>query len=420
MTYNEAAFAAGFADYLREIAPGTVERERKRELPHQQIRDLFALGFGTLRLPSQWGGFGWDLPRALDAVIDLAAADPHVAHALRGHFNVIEDSRLAAPDHHPDLIARLAAGDLVGTAYSERKLAPEQDARLELREGVYHLSGVKYYTTGSVYADWIVAAGRDVETGKQINVIVDAHESGVEIVDDWDGFGQTLTGSGTTRFTDVPVAYRNHVDAGSELTPAHSHQIAFLQVYLLSVIAGISAAVARDAVEYVRPRKRTFGVGSIAEPRRNPLVQEVVGELHGIAQSVRSIVLEEARQLDALQVLLHDNTIDDSAKSAAAGERLIRVYSIQSPVIDLALRGATRLFDVGGASATSVDLVLDRHWRNIRTIGAHNPAGQRLQQVGNFRLNGILPPSLGGLEPGDIGIIATTPDLSTSTEGVVR
>lgn len=405
MTTTDQRFDQRFAELLREIATGAVDRERKRELPHAQIRDLCAIGFGVTRLPQDWGGPGWDLARTVAAVIDLAAADPHIAHAFRGHFNVIEDSRLAAPHHHPRLIAALAGGQFVGTAYSERTLGPGQEAQLVNRDGVHHLSGVKYYTTGSLYADWIVAAGRDVETGEQLNVIVDAHDPGVDITDDWDGFGQTLTGSGTTRFTDVPVAFRNHVAAEPHLTPQNAHQAAFLQVYLLAVIAGISAAAARDAADFVRPRQRTFGVAAIAEPRRNPLVQEIIGELHGTALAVRSIVLETARALDGLQNLLRDSTVDDASKLAAAARQLIAVYSIQSHVIDLALRGAGRIFDVGGASATSVELALDRHWRNIRTIGTHNPAAQRLQQAGDYYLNDVVPPALGHLQPSDIGLI---------------
>jgi alkylation response protein AidB-like acyl-CoA dehydrogenase len=402
---SNAVFDQRFAELLPQLAAGTVDRERKRELPHAQIRELLGIGFGTQRISGEWGGPGWDLARTLGSVIDLATADPHIAHAFRGHFNVIEDSRLAAPNHHPALIEALVAGQFVGTAYSERTLGPDREARLVHRDGVYHLSGVKYYTTGSVYADWIVAAGRDVVTGEHVNVIVDAHHPGVDIVDDWDGFGQMLTGSGTTRFTDVPVAYRNHVGNESDLRPQNAHQAAFLQLYLLAVMAGISAAIARDAVTFVRPRHRTFGVAAVAEPRRNPLVHEVVGELHGIAVTVRSTVIEAARALDDLQVLLRDSTIEEEVKTEAAAAELIRVYTIQSQVIDLALRGAGRIFDVGGASATSVELALDRHWRNIRTIGAHNPAAQRLQQAGNFYLNGVRPPALGHLQPADIGLI---------------
>jgi alkylation response protein AidB-like acyl-CoA dehydrogenase len=413
MTDRDSIFESDFAELRHQIEGGTVARERKRELPHQQIRQLLAIGFGTLRLPEEWGGYGWDLPRTLNAIIDLASSDPHIAHAFRGQFNFIEDARLAAPHHHQSLIASLAAGDLVGTAVSERRVAPGQDATLVQHDGTLYLSGLKYYTTGGVYSDWIVASGYDAAADRHLNVIVDAHDPGVEIIDDWDGFGQSLTGSGTTRFTDVPVRYLNHVGAEAEQTPEHAYQTAFLQVYLLSVIAGICDAVARDAVTYVQPRQRTFGVSSVAEPRRNPLVQEIVGELHGTARVVRSAILEEGRQLESLQKFLQTPSVDYQSRVDAASERLVGVYAIQSLVIDLALRAATRLFDAGGASATSVALALDRHWRNIRTIGAHNPASQRLQQAGSFYLNHIAPSALGHIQPSDIGLVCLAPQTAS-------
>lgn len=402
---DDSAFETRFQELLTTIAKGALEREQEHRLPHDEIRALLEIGFGTLRLPQDWGGLDWDLPRSLDRLINLASADPNIAHAFRGQFNFVEDSRLASPQHHPALIERLAHGDLVGTAVSERKLSPGQDSQITTRGGRRYLTGVKYYTTGSVFSDWIVASGYDATEAEQLNVIVDAHHPGVEIIDDWDGFGQQLTGSGTTTFTDVPVAYVNHVRSESAASPAHSHQTAFLEIILLSVVAGISAAAARDVVAFLQPRKRTFGVAAVAEPRRNPLVQHVVGEVFGTAQLARSVVLEEARQLDALQLLLREPTISDRMKSQAATEQLVRVYQVQSLVLDATLRAATRLFEVGGATATSRSLGLDRHWRNIRTIATHNPALQRLQQAGNYRLNAVPPAPLGHLEPSDIGLL---------------
>jgi alkylation response protein AidB-like acyl-CoA dehydrogenase len=74
--------------------------------------------------------------------------------------------------------------------------------------GNWLLEGDKYYSTGSLYADWIpVTAQRTDDPGPQGRVvaIVPAQTAGVERIDDWDGFGQRLTASGTTRFRSVRV-----------------------------------------------------------------------------------------------------------------------------------------------------------------------------------------------------------------------
>ncbi|WP_203136243.1 hypothetical protein [Microbacterium sp. JZ31] len=55
------------------------------------------------------------------------------------------------------------------------------------------------------------------------------------------------------------------------------------------------------------------------------------------------------------------------------------------------LDAITELFEVGGASAVSRSIALDRHWRNARTVHSHNPAAQRRRAVGDFELNGARP-----------------------------
>ncbi len=79
--------------------------------------------------------------------------------------------------------------------------------------------------------------------------------------DDWDGMGQRLTASGTSRFEDVLV----HED---ELLPspigaaAATPRAAFLQLFLVAVMAGI----ARN-VRPTRPRSSAAARGPSATPR---------------------------------------------------------------------------------------------------------------------------------------------------------
>src|SRR5215468_2640210 len=83
-----------------------------------------------------------------------------------------------------------------------------------------------------------------------VPIVVELDRPGVELYDDWDGFGQRLTASGGTRFTDVAVEpiEVTTVSDGKHL----GHSTAFLQLYLAAVAAGIAHGVRDDAVSYVR------------------------------------------------------------------------------------------------------------------------------------------------------------------------
>jgi len=69
----------------------------------------------------------------------------------------------------------------------------------------------------------------------------------------------------------------------------------------------------------------------------------------------------------------------------------LRTAKAQVGIVDTVLNAATRLFDIGGASALQEDRRLDRHWRNARTLASHNPVIYKARMVGDHALNGTRP-----------------------------
>ena len=119
--------------------------------------------------------------------------------------------------------------------------------------GVLRLNGYKFYSTGTLFADVIAVSALDAE-GRDVQVIIPADRAGVELFDDWDGFGQRTTASGGTRFTEVEVRPEEVVTVSEGNTLGHG--TAFLQLYLAAVAVGIAYAVFDDAVDYVRTKAR--------------------------------------------------------------------------------------------------------------------------------------------------------------------
>lgn len=245
-------------------------------------------------------------------------------------------------------------------------------------DGTWVLDGEKYYSTGSLYADHIlVAADRD---GERVSILVDADAPGVTQTDDWDGFGQRLTASGTTTFSGVVVPEDRILGPGYG-APGRTYATSYLQLVQLAVLAGIARRAETDAAEWVRARTRTFTHAAADLPRHDPLVQQVIGKLSAAAYGARATVLAVADDLDRLlDAGGEDPELLDRAEAAAA--------CAQSVVIGLVLDATAQLFEVGGASITSSELGLDRHWRNARTISAHNPLIYKQQSVGAYVLNG--------------------------------
>lgn len=371
-----------FGPVFDRIAAGAVEREIDRRLAYEEVDWLRQAGFGALRVPAEYGGFGVSVRQLFRLLIDLAAAESNLPQALRVHFSFVEDQLLAEPGPEREYWLRAAgSGSLVGNAITEPGVGAVDRYRTRLTPGAgtdWLLNGTKYYSTGSLYADYIlVAADRE---GERVSVLVDAKADGVRQNDDWDGFGQRLTASGTTEFNDVRVP-RERVLGPGYGAPGRTYATSYLQLVQLAVLAGIAQRAESDVRAWVADRTRSYTHSAADLPRHDPLVQQVIGKLSAAAFGARASVLAVA---DLLDEVLAAGAQDEAALNAVE----LASAQAQLGVIETVLTATTDLFEVGGASITSETLRLDRHWRNARTISVHNPAIQKARAIGDHLLNG--------------------------------
>jgi len=390
-----------FSDLFARIADGTQHREQHRILPHEQILMLKEAGIGRLRLPAEHGGADATLPELFGIIIDLAAADSNVAHILRAHLGFVEQQL-----HNPEPLvgARwldlVGQGVLFGNAVSEqnrlpvgrRAGTPHLDTLLVPNgAGGYRLDGVKFYTTGTLFSDWVNVQALDPD-GESYRVTVPVDRDGVTVADDWDGFGQRLTATGTTRFVGVEVnaaEVQRIGDRGVETQPTYVG--AFYQLYLQALTAGILAAIQSDAVALTRRRERNFSHARDPLPADDPQVLQVVGEIAADAFTARALVLTAAQVLQDAA----DDKVDGVFDPDAAYRAQIAAAQVKVAVDRFASATAARLLDVGGASATQVRYGHDRHWRNIRTVSTHNPTFLKATAIGSSLVNGTPPPQNG-------------------------
>lgn len=380
-----AAFRAQLREALDDIRADSVASERDHRMLHDRVRQVLSYGFGSLRVPRELGGAGASFSDVIATVIELAEADSNLAHVFRGHVAHVETLLLGEHAELARWTPRFLAGELVGNAQAERAATADISTAITRDEHGARLNGTKFYTTGSIYADWIYLTALDGD--EHAGVTVSSRAPGVQSVDDWDGVGQQLTGSGTTTFTDVPL------DAGdiTRLAAEDGFRSRFLsslfQLYLLAVVAGIAQAIVRDTVDFVVPRRRIFGYAGEMLPRDDALVQSVVGDLAAAAHTARTLVLASAGDVD--RVLAARAAGDDVEQQIV--EVQLNVYKAQQVVLRTVVAEASELFEVGGATAVTRSAALDRHWRNVRTIASHNPAIQRRRAIGDYALNGRAP-----------------------------
>ncbi|NWA60210.1 acyl-CoA dehydrogenase family protein [Pantoea sp. B9002] len=394
------ALAAHFRPIFARIAEGTVARERERSLPHQPINWLKEAGFGTVRIPQEKGGWGASLPQLFQLLTELAEADSNLPQALRAHFAFVED-RLNQPDsaERDRWFGRFIDGELVGSGWTEIGTVKLGDVitRVTPGESGWTLSGEKFYSTGTLYADWIDVYARRNDNQGDVIALVNTHQPGVTREDDWDGFGQRLTGSGTTRFANAHVEQEHVYDFATRFR----YQTAFYQHVLLATLAGIGRAVARDGAQAVAARNRVYSHGNGGAVRQDAQILQVIGEITSLAFAVEATVIRATHSLQSAYVA---HVSSDEAQIAAANvlaEAEAEAGQAQVIASEWVTRAATELFNALGASDTRVSKALDRHWRNARTLSSHNPVVYKARDIGDWKVNGTAPTSVWQIGSGE-------------------
>lgn len=381
--------ASRFRPIFDRIAEGALERERTRTLPREPIRWLKEAGFGALRVPVAHGGAGASLPQLFQLLIELAEADSNIPQALRGHFAFVEDKLNAPQSPQRDRwFDRFVAGETVGNAWTEvgNVVIGNIATQVTPGEGKWLVNGRKFYSTGSIFADWIDLLARRSDNGVDVIAAVRTQQPGVTLEDDWDGFGQRTTGSGTSIFENAEVEPDEVIDFSQRF----KYQTAFYQLFHLATLAGIARAAERDVARAVAERKRIFSTGNAPLARNDAQIQQVVGQISAQAYAAAAIAVRAAEP--AQRAYLARFGGDDAAEKAANIAAEIESAQGQIVLADLVLRATTDLFNALGASAASEKLELDRHWRNARTVSSHNPLVYKARIVGDWRINGTEPP----------------------------
>lgn len=387
------ALAEQYAPLFDDIARGERARETGRHLPLIPLRQLSEHGFGTLTIPEAEGGEGINYETALRLLMDLAAVDANLAHMWRSHLAFVEYLRLL-PD--PKMRAawwkRIRDGEWGGSALSSQyDPDPEQQTIVSQDQaGVLRISGDKYYTTGTLAATWTVVTAtlekplaearlrrrrRNGQSGLSLQdmteclVVVRVRQPRVQVKDDWDGFGQRMTATGTLKMRDAGVETLLDIDGRFVEVPI------FHEASLVALLAGIGRAALRDGVAQMRERTRIFNTSTGNIPRSDSQMLGVIGELSAQLAAAEEMVRAIGRELD----------------TATPHDALLAAQRAGVMVPKLVLDVCTRIFDTLGASATSTSWELDRHWRNARTLATHDPAVFKERMLGDWEVNAVKP-----------------------------
>ncbi|SDM44775.1 SfnB family sulfur acquisition oxidoreductase [Ensifer sp. YR511] len=372
-----------------EFAGSANERDTDRILPFDELDALAQSGLLAITVPPEYDGI--DVSNAVLAEVTaiLSEADSSIGQIPQNHFYILEALRTDGTEEQKAFFfGRALTGDRFGNALSERgtKTVGDYETRLSSDGPGFRLNGRKYYSTGVLFAEWIVIFALD-PNDKLTMAFVPRGAEGLQIIDDWDGFGQRTTGSGTTVLQNVYVAadavVRHHRGFERPTTIGSVGQIIHAGIDL-----GIARAAFAETLDFVRNHARPWMDSGAERAADDPLTIARIGQLAIRLEAATATVERAGKKVDVAQINGTEESVIEATLAVAAAKVL---------TTEIALEASNTLFELAGTASTKIGLNLDRHWRNARTHTLHDPVRWKHHVVGNYHLNGIKPPKNGAL-----------------------
>jgi SfnB family sulfur acquisition oxidoreductase len=244
------------------------------------------------------------------------------------------------------------------------------------------VDGTKFYSTGALFAHFVPVLGLDEER-KGWLAYIPKGTPGLNVIDDWSGFGQRTTASGTVVLESVRVP-ASYVFPAHRVSDFPTLNGPISQIIQAAIDAGIAQAALADTLTFVRTRSRPWIDSSVQRASDDPLTVREVGHLHIQLHAAEALLERAARTLDVIAAKGETTEDDVALASVAVGEAKVLTTEI-------ALLASEKLFELAGTQATLGEHNLDRHWRNARTHTLHDPVRWKYHLVGNYYLNGVKP-----------------------------
>ncbi|MEB4800818.1 SfnB family sulfur acquisition oxidoreductase [Acinetobacter soli] len=359
-------------------------RDQQRILPYEAIEHLSQKGLGGIRIPKRYGGAFVSNKTLAQVFRILSKADSNVGQIPQNQISLLNLIDLMGNEEQKKRVfGEILAGKRLANGGPERQSKDSKTVHTTLIQNgeVWVLNGEKFYSTGSIFADWLAIKALHPE-GHVVLVLVNRFTNGIEIEDDWNGFGQRTTASGTIKLNQV------HIDPAlifdeRLLTQAPNYRGAYSQLMQVAIDVGIAEAAFTDLISAVKKARPVIDANVEKASLEHFTIQET-GKLQVLLDAAIALLDDAAEYLDEL-----DSQFEVTDAQAARASILVAEAKVYAN--DAALTISEKLLELGGSRASLSQHNLDQHWRNARVHTLHDPVRWKIHAIGNYYLNGVFP-----------------------------
>ncbi|WP_313483626.1 SfnB family sulfur acquisition oxidoreductase [Acinetobacter variabilis] len=371
-----------------QFKAGAVQRDAERILPFEEIEAYSQSGLWAITVPKQYGGAEVSSYTVAQVIALMSGVDGSIGQIPQNHFYGLEILRNNGTEEQKQkLYAEVLKGARFGNALAEfkTKTAAQRQTAIRKTEQGYVINGEKFYCTGSLFAHRIPTLVVH-ESEQQFLAFVPRDSEGLTLIDDWSGFGQRTTGSGTVKFDNVQVLEEDVVRFDTAYSrPTISGP--FAQLLHASIETGIARAAFEETLNRVRQARPWIDSG-VDKATDDPLTKLELGRVVANVRASEVLLKQAAHSVDAAKA----NPTEARVAKASLDVAKARAHSSET-----ALKASSKLIELAGSRGSQREDGLDRFWRNARVHTLHDASSWKYYFIANYLLNGVLPPRRGTL-----------------------
>lgn len=383
------AEALEIAQHLAEqFKTHAVQRDAERILPFDEIEAYSQSGLWAITVPAEFGGADVSSYTVAQIIALMSGVDGSIGQIPQNHFYALEVLRnTGTHEQKKKLYTEVLQGARFGNALAEFKTknSAQKQTAIKQTEHGFEVNGEKFYCTGSLFAQRIPTLVKD-ENAREFLAFIPRNSQGLELVDDWSGFGQRTTGSGTAKFNQVAVLAEDIIPFDSAFTEP-TLVGPFAQIMHAAIETGIARAAFEETLIRVRQARPWIDSG-VETAVEDPLTCYELGRIIVEVRASEVLLKQAARSIDAARP---HPTAENIAKAS------LDVAKVRAHSTETALKASSKLIELAGSRGSQREDGLDRFWRNARVHTLHDASRWKYYFIANHVLNGILPPRRGTL-----------------------
>jgi len=305
----------------RRLAPHSAEWERTSTFPKDALKEMGALGFLGMTVPSEWGGANADYVAYALALEEIAAGDGAVSTIMSGHNSVgcmpiLEYGTI--PQKEKYLRPMASGAQLCAFCLTEPQSGSDASAlqtTAKRRGDFYVLNGTKQFITTGKNADLaLVFAVTDPGAGKRgiSAFIVETSRPGYRVGRIEKKMGQNASDTCEIHFDDLELPVENRLGEEGQGYRIALSNLEGGRIGIAAQAVGMARAAMEIAIGYAQERK-SFGKRIIEH-------QAVAFRLADMATGV-----EASRQL-----VLHAATLRSSGLSCLQEASMAKLFATET------------------------------------------------------------------------------------------